>query len=59
MEAGGDIYRTHDGNEWFLVTLDGFGDRQTFGFRAMESVGTDLFIGTANTTAGLEIWRGR
>ena len=57
--AGSDLYKTQDGVTWYRVTLDGFGDVGNYGFRTMESVGADLYIGTTNPFDGLEIWRGR
>jgi hypothetical protein len=56
--AGSDLYKTQDGILWYRVTLDGFGDVGNYGFRVMESVGDDLYVGTANPFDGLEVWRG-
>lgn len=57
--AGADLFKSPDGVTWYLVTLNGFGDVGNYGFRTMKSVGSDLYIGTANPYDGLEIWLGR
>ena len=57
--ADSDLYKTQDGVTWHRVTLDGFGDVRNCGFRTMESVGADLYIGTTNPFDGLEAWLGR
>ena len=57
--AGSDLYKTQDGVTWYPVTLTGFGDVGNYGIRVMESVGEDLYVGTANPFDGLEVWRGR
>ena len=41
-----------------MEPLDGLGDVGNYGFRTMESVGNDLYVGTTNPFDGLEIWRG-
>ena len=57
--AGSDLYKTQDGVTWYAVTLNGLGDVGNYGFRTMESVGGDLYLGTSNPFDGLEVWRGR
>lgn len=58
LEAGGDIYRSPDGDTFFPVMNDGFGDPYNYGARNMLTVGDDLYVGMANIYEGLEIWRG-
>jgi hypothetical protein len=57
--AGSDMYKTQDGVTWYPITLTGFDDVGNYGFRTMESVGDELYVGTANPFDGLEIWCGR
>ena len=58
LEAGGDIYRSPDGDTFTPVMTDGFGDPYNYGARNMLAVGDDLYVGMANIYEGLEIWRG-
>ncbi len=58
LEAGGDIYRSPDGDTYELVMNDGFGDPYNYGARNMLAVGNELFVGMANIYEGLEMWRG-
>ncbi len=55
--AGADMYKSSDGVRWYPVTVTGLGDVGNYGFRTMESVGDDLYVGTTNPYDGLEIWR--
>jgi hypothetical protein len=55
--AGADLYKTQDGLTWYPVTLDGFGNVGNYGFRTLMSVGQDLYVGTANPSDGLEVWK--
>ncbi|HRI87353.1 MAG TPA: hypothetical protein PLJ47_07100 [Candidatus Hydrogenedentes bacterium] len=58
MEGGGDIFKTQDGENWFRITSDGLGNRGNYGWRTMESTPDGhLYLGSANPTNGLEIWR--
>jgi hypothetical protein len=58
LEAGGDIYRSPDGDTFTLLMNDGFGDPYNYGARNMLAVGDDLYVGMANIYEGIEIWRG-
>jgi hypothetical protein len=58
LEAGGDIYRSPDGDTFTPVMTDGFGDPYNYGARNMLAVGDELYVGMANIYEGLEIWRG-
>jgi len=58
LEAGGDLYRSPDGDTFTPVMTDGFGDPYNYGARNMLTVGDDLYVGMANIYEGLEIWRG-
>lgn len=57
-QAGGDLYKTQDGETWYCITTDGFGNRNNYGFRTLASGGGKLFAGTANPYNGLEVWAG-
>src|SRR5262249_13894967 len=57
-ESGGDIFKTQDGINWFPITQDGLGNRNNYGWRTMLSTPDGYFyLGSANPTDGLEIWR--
>ncbi len=57
-EAGGDLFKSQDGDNWFRVTSDGLGDRGNYGWRTMETTPDgELYLGSANPTTGLEVWR--
>lgn len=58
VEAGGDIYCSADGDTFYPVSTDGLGDPYNIGVRNMLGVGNHLYVGMANMTEGLEIWRG-
>ena len=47
-QAGGDLYRSFDGDNWLPVTTDGFGNRYNYGFRVLVSTEHGLFVGAAN-----------
>lgn len=55
---GFDLFETVDGWHYTPVTLDGFGDMFAFGVRSLASTPYGLFLGTANSWYGLQIWRG-
>ena len=57
--AGGDLYKTQDGINWYPVTVDGMEDVGNYGFRTMVSLDRQFFIGTANPFDGLEMWVGQ
>jgi hypothetical protein len=58
IEAGGDIYCSPDGDTFYPVSTNGLGDPYNIGVRNMLGVGNHLYVGMANLTEGLEIWRG-
>jgi hypothetical protein len=55
--SGADLYKTQDGVTWYPVTLEGFGNVGNYGFRTLMSVGSDFYVGTANASDGLEVWK--
>ena len=55
---GCDLYATDDGVHFYPVVPPGFGDRFNFGARTLEGTPYGLFVGTANSWYGLQIWRG-
>lgn len=58
--AGGDIFKSPNGVDWYPVTLDGMGNRNNYGWRTMKSSPDGyLYIGSANAADGLEIWRAK
>lgn len=57
LHAGGDLYKSPDGIHWDIVTTTGLGDPANSGFRTMRSIGPFLYVGFANPTDGLEVWR--
>jgi len=58
-QSGADLYKSPDGVHWYPITLDGFGNHNTYGFRNMASVDGRLFIGTANPYDGLTVFASR
>ena len=56
--AGADMYKSPNGIDWYPVAITGFGDVGNYGFRTLESVDGQLFVGTTNPFDGLEIWLG-
>ncbi len=56
--AGGDLYKTQNGVDWYCVNTNGFGNRNNYGLRTMKSMGGRLYVGLANPYDGLEIWAG-
>lgn len=42
------LWRTPDGERWYPVTRDGFGNPYNWGIRTMKSTEHGLFVGTAN-----------
>jgi hypothetical protein len=57
--TGFDLYWTTSGENWQLVTVDGFGDAWNYGARsfATDPATGDLFLGTANPFYGCQVWR--
>jgi hypothetical protein len=59
MHAGGDIYKSPNGVDWYVVTRDGFGDPRNYGWRTMVSAPDGgLYIGSSNPTTGTQVFRG-
>jgi hypothetical protein len=54
--GGADLFRTRDGVEWEAITLDGFGDRDSYGVRNMLATQWGLMVGMANPIDGFEVW---
>jgi hypothetical protein len=58
-EFGFDLFGSCDGQYWFTVTRDGFGDgRWNFGARTMVSTSGGMYLGTANHVEGTSVWLG-
>ena len=65
--CGGQIWRSPDGENWTMfdinssATPNGFGDRDNYGIRTMETFNEKLYVGTAtklwSLSKGCEIWR--
>ncbi|MEA3337600.1 MAG: hypothetical protein U9R25_17020 [Chloroflexota bacterium] len=54
---GFDLYETTDGRQFAPLTTSGFGDKFSFGIRSFASGPAGLFVGTANSWYGLQVWR--
>jgi len=60
LHAGGDIFKSPDGVDWYPVTIDGLNDPRNYGWRTMKSCPDGyLYVGSANTKTGTQIWRGK
>jgi subtilase family serine protease len=58
-EFGFDVWGTCDGQYWWQVTRNAFGDGQwNFGARTLASSPFGLFIGSTNHVEGLSAWNG-
>ena len=58
-EFGFDLWGTCDGQYWWQVTRNAFGDgRWNFGARTIVSSPSGLFIGSANHVEGTSVWKG-
>lgn len=55
---GTDLFRTQDGWYFTSITGNGFNDKFNFGIRSLVSTPIGVFLGTANSAYGIEIWRG-
>jgi len=58
FNSGCDLYKSEDGIHWGEVFQNGLGNPNNYGIRTMKSIGSYLYLGTANNNEGLEIWRG-
>jgi len=47
-QAGFDLYRSFDGENWLPVTTDGFGNPYNYGLRGLVSSPCGLFVGAVN-----------
>jgi len=47
-EAGFDLWRSPDGEHWFEVSRDGFGNPYNYGVRTLHGRDDGLYVGTAN-----------
>lgn len=54
---GFEIFKTADGENWDVVTNDGFGDKYNYGARTLLATDAGLYIGTANPFYGTQLWR--
>jgi hypothetical protein len=58
-EFGFDVWGTCDGQYWWQVTRNAFGDGQwNFGARTLASTPFGLFIGSTNHVQGTSVWKG-
>lgn len=52
------LWRSADGARWEPVTTQGFeADRHTYGIRELAATPAGLFVGTAASGAGFQVWR--
>ena len=57
--AGGDIFKSPNGVDWYAVTTDGLGNPGNYGWRTMVSAPDGgLYVGSTNPTEGTQIYRG-
>lgn len=54
---GFDMVRTSDGENFEIVTDDGFGDKYNYGGRSMVATPYGLYLGTANPFYGAQLYR--
>jgi hypothetical protein len=58
-EFGFDVWGTCDGQYWWQVTRNAFGDgKWNFGARTIQSTPFGVFIGSTNHVEGTSIWKG-
>lgn len=55
--SGFDLLKTADGEKWSFVLDDGFHDKYNFGGRTMVVFDDQLYVGTANSFYGAQLWR--
>lgn len=61
--AGARLYRSHDGENWLPVTLNGFDNYYNYGIRGIVSTPLGLAVGTVNpfapsvATCSQDVWR--
>ena len=56
-EWGFDMFKTADGENFDVVTRDGFGDKYNYGGRTLVSTPYGLYVGTANPFYGAQLYR--
>ena len=56
-DAGFELIVTDDGENFDIVTDDGFGDKYNYGGRTIITSGNSLYIGTANPFYGAQLWK--
>jgi hypothetical protein len=56
-EYGFDLFRSDDGFSWAHVTRNGFGVEHQPIARTMQSTPAGLFVGSASSAAGLQVWQ--
>lgn len=54
---GFDLIKTSDGENFEIVTDDGFGDKYNYGGRTLLTTDYGLYVGTANPFYGAQLWR--
>lgn len=54
---GFDLIKTADGENFEIVTDDGFGDKYNYGGRSLLTTEYGLYVGTSNPFYGAQIWR--
>ncbi len=54
---GFDLIKTADGENFEIVTNDGFGDKYNYGGRSLLTTEYGLYVGTSNPFYGCQIWR--
>lgn len=54
---GFDLIKTADGENFEIVTNDGFGDKYNYGGRSLLTTEYGLYVGTSNPFYGAQIWR--
>jgi hypothetical protein len=55
-QFGFDLYRTENGEDWSLVSSNGFGNPWNYGVRSLEATPFGFFVGAAKPQYGLDIW---
>ncbi|MBI1825120.1 MAG: thrombospondin type 3 repeat-containing protein [Planctomycetes bacterium] len=58
-EEGFDLWATHDGETWRLISFIGLGDRFAYGIRSFVSSKLGLFVGSANPFTGMRLYIGQ
>ena len=54
---GFDLIKTADGENFEIVTDDGFGNKYNYGGRSLLAAKSGLYVGTANPFFGAQLWR--